>query len=50
MTTRDSHIGSNTNTLCPIKSQLIQLSADQSPEMGDGVASAPTSSRNVMYD
>jgi hypothetical protein len=25
MTTRDSHIGSNTNTVCPIKSQLIQL-------------------------
>ena len=24
MTTRDSHIGSNTNTVCPIKSQLIQ--------------------------
>ena len=25
MTTRDSHIGSNTNTVCPIKSQLIQI-------------------------
>ena len=25
MTTRDSHIGSNTNTVCPIKSQLIHF-------------------------
>jgi 5-methyltetrahydropteroyltriglutamate--homocysteine methyltransferase len=29
MTTRDSHIGSNTNTVCPIKSQLIQIQLDE---------------------
>ena len=33
MTTRDSHIGSNTNTVCPIKSQLIQIRSERIPSI-----------------
>jgi len=42
--------GFDTPVLQEARALLDELSADQSPEMGDGVASAPTSSRNVTYD
>jgi putative transposase len=32
MITRDSHIGSNTNTVCPIKSQLIHFKSPGSAQ------------------
>jgi predicted ATPase len=41
--------GFDTPVLQEARALLDELSADQSPEIGDGVASAPTSSRNVMY-
>ena len=42
--------GFDTPVLQEATALLDELSADQRREMGDGVASAPTSSRNVMYD
>ena len=42
--------GFGTLVLHEAKALLDQLSADPSAGMGDGVAPAPTSSRNVMYD
>jgi predicted ATPase len=42
--------GFGTPVLQEAKALLDELSADPSARMGDGVAPAPTSSRNVMYD
>ena len=42
--------GFGTPVLQEAKSLLDELSADQSPGMGDGVASAPASSRKAVYD
>jgi predicted ATPase len=42
--------GLDTPVLQEASALLDELSADQSPGMGDGVAPAPTSSRNVIYD
>jgi predicted ATPase len=42
--------GFGTPVLQEAKALLDELSADQSAGMGEGVATAPTSSRNVMYD
>jgi predicted ATPase len=42
--------GLGTPVLQEAKALLDELSADPSAGMGDGVAPAPTSSRNVMYD
>jgi predicted ATPase len=42
--------GLDTPVLQEAKALLDELSADQGPGMGDGVASAPASSRNAVYD
>ena len=42
--------GFGTPVLQDAKALLDELSADQSPGMSDGVASAPASSRNAVYD
>jgi predicted ATPase len=42
--------GFDTPVLQEARALLDELSPDQRPEMGDGVVSAPSSSRNVMYD
>ena len=42
--------GLGTPVLQEAKALSDELSADPSAGMGDGVAPAPTSSRNVMYD
>ena len=42
--------GFGTKDLMEARALLDELSADQSPGMGDGVASAPASSRNAVYD
>jgi class 3 adenylate cyclase/predicted ATPase len=42
--------GFDTPVLQEARALLDELSPDQRPGMGDGVASAPTSNRNVMYD
>ena len=42
--------GFGTPVLQEAKALLDELSADQSPGMGDGVESAPACSRNVVHD
>jgi predicted ATPase len=42
--------GFGTKDLMEARAVLDELSTDQSPGMGDDVASAPANSRNAVYD